>query len=610
EKAIEVLEAIKLFLEVPGTVFVLGMDREVVERGVEARYGALFKTGAVERGELPIRGDVYLQKIVQVPFYLPPLIADDLDHYIGALDENLPPTARLSSMTKAVFAQGLFPNPRQVKRSLNIFRLLRAIALAREARPDGLPRKSVAWPLLAKTVMIQTQYPKLYSEWRQYPTLVQTLEAEYTRQPTREDETLHGRKRPKTEEAGAETEASGGLLAPYLQERRRYVYLERMLTFPESDEQSEGRQQARFEGLSREQMSVYVRLAGAVEGETPATSAQIAGDLMEELLSGDRARIREAVARIEEEALGDDDTSTTDLKTHLVQIMRDLERPAKERTSAGDALGYLGDPRFREDAWRLPDDDLFGFVEIPAGPFLMGSKKDKDPQALDRELPQHELSLGGYYIARFPVTVEQFRIFAVGSGYKPKDTDSLKGIPNHPAVYVTWHDARAYCDWLTQQLREAKHTPLILASLIREQDWSIKLPSEAQWEKAARGSDGLIYPWGNTVDANRANYDDTGIGGTSAVGCFPGKNHPYAVEDLSGNVWEWTLSLWGKEDKPEFAYPYDPDDGRENIEAPDEVRRVLRGGSFLNSAVFVRCACRYTVRPVLRYDRWGVRVVC
>jgi len=202
EKAVEVLEAIKLFLEVEGTVFVLGMDREVIERGIEVRYGSLFRRDedeGEERAEMPIRGDAYLQKIVQIPFHLPPLGLEDLEEYIQRLEEDLPPQARLGEVTRQVFAHGLLPNPRQVKRALNIFRLLKEIA-----RTRGM---EVAWPLLAKTVLIQTQWPDLYRLWRQYPTLVQTLEAEYSLLRWTEEEVVLGRP-PRPEGEVAEEERS------------------------------------------------------------------------------------------------------------------------------------------------------------------------------------------------------------------------------------------------------------------------------------------------------------------------------------------------------------------------------------------------------------------
>jgi formylglycine-generating enzyme required for sulfatase activity len=280
------------------------------------------------------------------------------------------------------------------------------------------------------------------------------------------------------------------------------------------------------------------------------------------------------------------------------------------RAAAGDALGRLGDPRFRADAWYLPDEPMLGFVEVPEGTFLMGSEKEQDPEAYDDELPQHPVKLSIYYIAHYPVTVAQFRAFVEDSEYQPRDTDSLRGLDNHPVVYVTWHDAQAYCAWLTEQLRAWEATPEPLGSLLGEGGWQVRLPTEAEWEKAARGTDGRVFPWGGEPDPNRANYSNTGIASTSAVGCFPGGASPYGVLDLSGNVWEWTQSLWGKGSaEPDFKYPYDPKDGREDLQAGDNIRRVLRGGAFYLNERCVRCARRSRSDPNFWGRDVGIRVV-
>ncbi len=590
EKAIEVLEAIKLFLEVEGTVFVLGMDPEVIRRGIEGRYAALFRREGDEREELPIRGDVYLQKIVQIPFYLPPLGDGDVEAYIQAL---VPGTNAMDEVTP-VFAAGLFPNPRQVKRVLNIFHLLREIGQARK-----LP---ISAPLLAKTVLIQTQWPKLYAMWRQYPTLVRTLEKLYRRYPGNEAAIEAG-----VQEETAEREKwtpRGGLLDEYLTHRHRYRLLERLLRFPPDEDVRDSK--VIFAQLTREEIMLYLRLAGTVGAEA---ADEVLADLLSELLSGDVARIEDALARLETEE------SKRRLRWRMLRAMRDDGRyPPPVRVGAGYALAKLGDPRFRPDAWYLPKDDLLGFVRIPAGPFLMGTPEEEIPALLERlggkrevyeaEAPQHEVALPEYYIARYPVTVAQWRAYLEDTGRKPKDDNSLRDPANHPVRFVTWYEAVAYCAWLTERLRGWEGTPEPLRRLLVGEDgrppWRITLPSEAEWEKAARGEDGWRYPWGNDPDPNCANYDESGIGTTSAVGCFPGGASPWGVEEMSGNVWEWTRSLYRD-------YPYKPGKERENLKANG--RRVLRGGSFSYNLWNVRCAYRGRGSPNYHWGNGGFRVV-
>ncbi len=304
------------------------------------------------------------------------------------------------------------------------------------------------------------------------------------------------------------------------------------------------------------------------------------------------------------------------LVPRLVRVLREVPLGPLERAEAGNVLSQLGDPRFREDAWYLPDERLLGFVEIPAGLFLMGTRREDIPELLERfggdrdwyesETPRHEVTLPAYYVARYLVTYAQYAAFVRETGQKLPEEWREGNYPpqraNQPVVLVTWYDALAYCRWLTGKLRAWPGTPEPLATRLREEGWVITLPSEAEWEKAARGTDGWIFPWGEEPDPYRANYGDTGIGTTSAVGCFPGGGSPYGVEDLSGNVWEWTRSLYGE-------YPYVPGDGREDLEAGREVRRVLRGGAFFDVAGGVRCAYRVRLDPSYRSWFSGFRLV-
>ncbi len=621
EKAVEVLEAIKLFLEVPGVVFLLGMDQSVIRRGIEARYGSYFQQldGDDARSELPIRGDSYLQKIVQIPFHLPALAVEDITDFVQDLYKDLPKKDQLSERTLNVLARGVYPNPRQIKRLLNILRLLRRIA---DRRFQDEKEIEITDPLLAKTVIIQTQYPALYQLWRQYPTLVQTLESEYARRPSSDEERLTGLRQlkatPKTDEpdetekeSEAETspEQPGGLLSKYLNDRVQYALLEQLMTYPPVNEAGEGADRDRFSGLSRGQVAAYVRLAGAVESDGP-TPVDIPAPTLDALLSGDPVQIQDAASVLQ----GEDPERLQAVQQQMIQVLADGSQATPARLSAGNALAHLGDPRFYgAEGFHLPHDDMLGFVEIPAGNFRMGSDPTKDDQAREEEQPQHSLPLETFYMAKYPVTVAQFQLFVNESGHKVANDDSLQGLPNHPVRYVSWYDALAYCEWLQQRLAQWAQTPSVLSNRFQQQ-WCIVLPSEAEWEKAARGSDARIYPWGNTFDANNANHETTGLDGPSTVGCYPNGASPYGLHDMSGNVWDWTRTIWGEYDfnKNEFIreynYPYEMNDGRERMDKQDNLVRVVRGGAYYNEPNVLRCAARGRRDPdsVLRGD--GLRL--
>ena len=296
------------------------------------------------------------------------------------------------------------------------------------------------------------------------------------------------------------------------------------------------------------------------------------------------------------------------------------------RAAASRALAKLGDPRpgvSVDPATGLPD---ILWCYVPPGPFTMGSADD-DEMASDYEKPRHpnDSIIEGYLISRYPITNAQFAAFMEAGGYRerqywteagwrlkeqqgwtgPYDPGEPFNLPSHPVVGVTWYEAVAYCRWLGERLqvsgfkfqvwRDGQPETLSL----EPKTLTVRLPSEAEWEKAARGTDGWRYSWGDDPDPDRANYDQTGIGTTSAVGCFPGGVSPYRVEDLSGNVWEWCATKW------EGSYEgYRGDNDPEG----DDVR-VLRGGAFSDEARYVRCASRLRLNPSYRYRYYGFRVV-
>ena len=255
-------------------------------------------------------------------------------------------------------------------------------------------------------------------------------------------------------------------------------------------------------------------------------------------------------------------------------------------------------PGFRADAWFLPDDAELGFVEIPAGPFSMGADPTTDPEAFDNErwsatTAQGTVDLPAYLIGRYEVTVAQFAAFVAATGL-PADPQALEAPPDHPVANVSWPDALAYCRWLTGTLRDAPRTPEALAGRL-EGGWQVTLPSEAQWEKAARGTDGRRYPWGDEMRRDRANPQ----GGTAGpAGGVPCPECAHGLLDMSGNVWEWTRS-------PLQPYPFD-------AESPGDLNAdalwVMRGGSFTDPPRNLRTSTRGGADPGARRPFIGFRL--
>jgi formylglycine-generating enzyme required for sulfatase activity len=207
------------------------------------------------------------------------------------------------------------------------------------------------------------------------------------------------------------------------------------------------------------------------------------------------------------------------------------------------------------------------------------------------------------------VTVAQFRSFAEdyphNDGFRPVEPRCLDGLLNHPITLVSWYEAMLYCRWLTGRLMVWSHTPPLLRTVIQQQAWCICLPSEAELEKAARGVDARVFPWGNRFEPELANGLVTEIGTTSAVGCFRIGAGPYLLDDLVGDVCVWTRSAWVK-------YPYTPDyDGvsRESLQARDDVVRVVRGGSFEHEPGSLESTYRTSNHPTFRLRDLGFRLV-
>lgn len=223
----------------------------------------------------------------------------------------------------------------------------------------------------------------------------------------------------------------------------------------------------------------------------------------------------------------------------------------------------------------------FDWVTIPAGDFYMGSDPRVDIHCFEDELPQFRFSLPEFRISRLPVTNTQYKLFIDATGHRSPNHWPNGEIPvgkeKHPVVNVSWRDAVAFCEWA-----------------------GVRLPTEAEWEKAARGPDRRIYPWGDAPPTHKRCNFDMEVGSTSVVGSYPAGASPYGVLDMAGNVWEWTASIW--------LDSYENYVKQMASQTENNLRRVLRGGGF-RDVEFVRCAARSWDLPTQRYRDLGFRVV-
>ncbi|MEM7033225.1 MAG: SUMF1/EgtB/PvdO family nonheme iron enzyme [Chloroflexota bacterium] len=378
-------------------------------------------------------------------------------------------------------------------------------------------------------------------------------------------------------------------------------------------------------------------------------------------------QVGEAVIRRDDSHPDGGGTYLTRLISRLTDIAARNILPVSERVEAGRILAQLGDPREAVvPTYTKNTPPLLEVCYVPSGPFWQGSDVDDD-LAFSNEKPLQQVDLDyAYWISRFPVTVAQFWQFIEDGGYetaehwsparveglwdkgrikrikyrsgddltqvhedwgaRPDDYGYPFHLSNHPMVGINWYEATAYCSWLTTQLQDTGHL---------SKNWAIMLPSEAEWEKAARG--GLDLPtraikttlgreplpdvdrfrwqlrlrkdaqrrfsWAGDISPNRLNYHDTRIGTTSAVGCFLTGASPYGCEDMNGNVWEWCRNTGGQN--------YKAAENHVGSGSTLNVQQVqpIRGGAFNDLTISVRCAVRCDNTAIHQSRSVGFRVV-
>jgi formylglycine-generating enzyme required for sulfatase activity len=350
------------------------------------------------------------------------------------------------------------------------------------------------------------------------------------------------------------------------------------------------------------------------------------------------------------------------IKRTLIQLMQNPDVDLPTRAKAGRILSDVGDPRLgvtvkksSKGAQLIPDID---WQLIQVGTFQMGLPKNEKKTNWDQNAqPQHPVSIEKpFYISRYPVTNAQYQCFVEAGMYQDEafwqslpaaayrwwqggeaDEKLLKTIKdkdyqenyrnwlkndkdrrtpyywsdqkwngrNHPVVGVSWFEALAYSVWLNRVLSDVHPD----AQSNAQSQGKIRLPYEEEWEFAARGTDNRLYPWkGNEISASHANYHDTGLRRTSAVGLFP-KSEEAGLYDMSGNTWEWMQSRWGNDlNSPYFTYKNWKSLEERNDINPVEAR-IIRGGSWFYSPDLLRSAFRFRYHPDLRYYDLGFRVV-
>jgi formylglycine-generating enzyme required for sulfatase activity len=508
EKAIEVLEAIKLFLDARGCVFLLGLDQDVIARGIEIKYKEFGIKQGEEETRFTIEGLSYLEKIIQLPFILPSVESAQMDSFVQGLV-----TTWEHDECPKVFALGLGSNPRQIKRTVNTFLMLSNVA--REKKNNLAPIR------LAKVVTIQNVFPELYkfiaqTSRRHLRDLEQYFRAE--------QEAKQKRETPAASEISERTEspssASGGgirgggenleppaALRDLFKKHDKMDAVGRILTMHARDLPD-----ANFADLPLEEIDPYFTLTARAE----APAAEI---------------------------------------------------PASQ-TSRAASPTYDFEPQM---------------IHIPAGKFTMGSND------YESEKPPHAVNLSDYYIGKYPVTNREYQAFVRDAKYKAPQHwnggEFPQGKANHPVVYVSWDHAAAYCAWLSKKTGK-----------------QYRLPTEAEWEKAARGTDGRKYPWGNDApNRDLLNFNDN-VGDTTDVDSYDDGVSPYGVYDMAGNVWE-RINDWYSETYYQKLPPKNP------LGPSSGEMRCLRGGSWGDYADSARVSVRNFSLPNVSSGNIGFRVV-
>ncbi|NCO38122.1 MAG: hypothetical protein COZ06_03195 [Armatimonadetes bacterium CG_4_10_14_3_um_filter_66_18] len=551
ERVIELLEDLKLVLSVPRCVFVIGADRELIQRGIQVVYQTLHPTSQESVGT----EKDYLDKIVQLQFNLPTANRVQIANLVTGL-ECEPGLEHFVD----IIAEGLNNNPRRVKQFLNEFSLQKHLAAQAGLLNPASPGLEEA--LLAKWLVLGRAWPAEFAQVARFPGLLRRLEELAAavdgahRQALVESSPMlqqHQDKHDLLDFLSIEPLFGGADLAPY-----RYLSSTTDSSLLGGEQRSLEADEELVQALGSEDEIIREAALERLRECTPRRRLASAHRLLEQARSAelDRGSLVASVQAFET-------CPGAPAVDALLSLLKELE---DDDFGVAWTIGALG--RLSKDSHR----ELLaahGYLWVPAGEFLFGEN------SLEPE--QRRRRTEGFYLARYPVTNEAYARFVAATGrgapahWAGGDYDEV--LADHPAHGVSWYDAEAYCRWLGH-----------------------RLPTEEEWEKAARGVDGRAYPWGSQFAPERCNTAESGLGATTPVTRYPEGASPFGCLDMVGNVWEYTASPFVAEEasgeiRPRGAYQ----------------RRVIRGGSFAEDCRFGRCTSRVEDNPLFELGPVGFR---
>jgi hypothetical protein len=445
DKTVQVLEALKLFFDKQGCVFVLGADTKIVQFAVETHYKNTGITGESAKD--------YLEKIIQLRFDLPPILGDAMEKHLRSQSVNEAMLKRWQALVAAAEV-----NPRRVKSVINDLNLQWFMAL-NSGQAEGVDRDDfICWQALmhAAPASFARQVSDFEDKAIRFGFIQDALKWQNGRQ---EDKDI-----------------VKGFFSAY-----------------------EDKDSKRLRGVLKQISFSHEFTPGALDAMIYMTAPPPKPEPENRIVN----LVTEAKMGVE--------------SPDLDLVFDEAENFAlpHEHIEKGNIL---------TDQNRISIGGM-EFMRVPAGKFIIGSKDDNE-LASDYEKPQHTIDLDyDYWMAKFILTNEQYTQY-LGSEKHPVSNWQKK--KDHPVVNVSWDDAMKYCLWFNQNFKSE------LGDLL------LRLPTEAEWEKAARGAYGNEWPWGNEFEKNKCNSGEGKKGGTTAVGAYSvaGGDSPYGCADMVGNVWE------------------------------------------------------------------------